>query len=268
MMGTLIKYKDTGTEDPFNARMMFGVMKLRDAFVTNETERLQFDTLYAPVFDNLDDCVGCKKQLVELIASHKKKIDNKEIVGFQHNGEILEIHESIDRDMNKLFKDFFIKGEIALKSLQNLSKTYGLNIGFFFQDNIAFQKGADKFSSEKRLDTQSILEMLINDRKWHTTFNEIRIAIEHGGFSLGNIKYQHDTDGKVVVYVPRINDKEIDEVVTIMSSNVLNFIEDIIAVTINKNLKNGFNVVLIPEDKRGPSLPIKYTIGIDGVRVY
>ncbi len=268
MKGTLIKYKDTGSEDPFNARMMFGVMKLRDAFVTNEEERLQFDALYEPIFESLDDCMSCKKQLVDLIAGHKKKIDSKEIVGFQHNGEILEIHESIDRDMNKIFKDFFIKGEIALKSLQKLSKTYGLDIGFFFQDGVAFQKGVNKFSAEERPDTKAIVEMLTNDRKWHTVFSKIRIAIEHGGFTLGNVKYQHETGDKVIVYVPRINDKEIDEVVTIMSSNVLNFIEDLIAVTINRNLKNGFYVIQIPEDKRDPSLPIKYTIGIDGIPVY
>lgn len=139
MQGTLIKYKDTGTEDPFNARMMFGILKLRDALVKNEQERLQFDALYAPVFENLDECLQYKKQLIDLITSHKNKIKSKEIVGFQHNGEILEIHESIDREMNKLFKDFFIKGEIALKSLQKLCKEYGLDIGFFFQDEKAFK---------------------------------------------------------------------------------------------------------------------------------
>ncbi|MDO8741786.1 MAG: hypothetical protein Q7J11_01430, partial [Candidatus Roizmanbacteria bacterium] len=102
MKGTLIKYKDTGTEDLFNARLMFGVMKLRDALVTNEKERFQFDNLYKPIFENLDDCMSCKKHLIDLITNHKKKIDSKEIIGFQNNGEILEIHESIDREMNKL----------------------------------------------------------------------------------------------------------------------------------------------------------------------
>ncbi|MCR4323912.1 MAG: hypothetical protein NUV37_03005 [Nanoarchaeota archaeon] len=269
MKGVLIKYKDTGTEDPFNARMMFGVMKLRDAFIKNdEEERLKFDNLYQPIFESLDDCINCKKQFVDLITLHKKKISSKEIVGFQNNGAILEIHESIDREMNRLFKDFFIKGEIALKGLQKLTKTYGLDIGFFFQDDKAFQKGAEHFLAEGRSDTKAVVEMLTSDRKWHTTFNEIRIAIEHGGFSLGRIKYHHDIGGNVIVYIPKINDKDLDEVVSIMSNNVFEFIEDVIAMTASRNIKDPLCVIQIPENKRDPSLPIKYTVGVDGMPIF
>ena len=268
MKGVLIKYKDTGTEDPFNARMMFGVMKLRDAFIKNEEERLKFDNIYHPIFESLDDCMHCKKQFVDLITLHKKKISSKEIVGFQSNGTILEIHESIDIEMNRLFKDFFIKGEIALKGLQKLTKTYGLEIGFFFQDDTAFQKGVDRFLAEGKSDSKAVVEMLKSDRKWHTTFNEIRIAIEHGGFSLGGIKYHHDSGGNVIVSIPKIYDKDLDEVVNIMSNNVFEYIEDVIVMTASRNIKPPFRIIQISEDKRDPSLPIKYTVGIDGMPMF
>lgn len=266
MQGTLIKYKDSGTEDPFNARMMFGIMKLRDALVKNDVERLEFDNLYTPVFESLDDCLQCKKQLVELVTDHKNKVQAKEIVGFQHSGEILEIHESIDREMNKLFKDFFIKGEIALKGLQKLCKRYDLDIGFFFQNDKKFKKGADELAAGDQ-GLKMISEMLTNDRKWYSAFNEIRNAIEHHGFSVGGVKYHHTVGGDAKVLIPRINDKEIHEVVEIMSVNVSDFIEDLIAMTINRKIAP-FYVVIIPEDKRDPSLPLKYTVSIDGLRVY
>ncbi len=266
MKGTLIKYKNTGTEDPFNARMMFGVMKLRDALVKSDKERLEFDNLYSPVFESLDDCLECKKQLLELVAKHRGKIQSKEIVGFQNNGAILEIHESIDREMNKLFKDFFIKGEIALKGLQKLCKRYDLDIGFFFQDDKKFKKRADALV-EKDPNIKTVIEMLTNDRQWYSVFNEIRNQIEHHGFSPGNVKYQHSTGSEVVVLIPKINGKEIDKVVKIMSANISDFIEDLIAMTINRKIAP-FYVVTIPEDRRDPSLPLKYTISIDGLRVY
>lgn len=44
--GVLQKVKDTGSEDPFNARLMFQIFNLRDKMVNDENERLEFDRLY------------------------------------------------------------------------------------------------------------------------------------------------------------------------------------------------------------------------------
>jgi len=229
MKGNLILYKNTGSNDPFNARLFFGVMHLRDHLVKNDEERLEFDNLYTPVFESLDDCFDCKDELVELIKNHKEKIKKKEIVSFQNGYEILEIKESIDRKMNKLFKDFFIKGEIALKSLQFLTKKYNLDIGFFFQKDASFNTGIKKLENGNKSD-QSLSKMLVNDRKWRTLFNEIRSRIEHGGFSLGSIKYSHEEE-VVKVHVPMINSVEINEVVQILGNNLFEFVEDLTHLT-------------------------------------
>ncbi|MFZ5376477.1 MAG: hypothetical protein ACOZAN_02280 [Patescibacteria group bacterium] len=265
MKGNLILYKNTGSNDPFNARLLFGVMHLRDHIVKNEAERLEFDNLYTPVFESLDDCFECKNELVRLIKDHKEKIAKKEIVSFQNNYEILEIKESIDRKMNKLFKDFFIKGEIALKSLQFLTKKYDLDIGFFFQKDASFKKGIKKLENGNNAD-QALSKMLVDDRKWRTLFNEIRSRIEHGGLSLGNIKYSHEKE-RVWTHIPMINSIEVDEVVQILGNNLFEFVEDLIAHMVAKNLKEPLCIVQIPEKDRDPSLPQKYVVGIKGINI-
>ncbi len=226
MQGTLIKYKDTGSNDPFNARMMFGVMKLRDLIVKNDLERNEFDDLYNPILENLDDCQESKNQLVSLILHHREQIETGTIVGFQNNGEIVEVKESIDRQVNQYFKDFFIKGEIALKALQYLVKRYGLDIGFFFQKINKFDQGIKQLMESGSLRDKEFAKMLIEDRKWHDFFNEVRSKIEHGGLSLGHAKYQNN-NGKVTLLLPRINNQEIDKIVELMWTNVFEFSEDV-----------------------------------------
>ena len=260
-MGTLIKIKNTGSSDLFNARLLFGVMKLRDAIIRDDKERLEFDKLYNPVLENLEDCIESKNELVNLINKHKEKVRSREIIAFQNNGNILEVKESINRESGRLFKDFFIKGEIAMKSLQYLTKKYNLDFGFFFQKEKDFKNGINFLKTRNDKDDGVLVETLTVNRPWHNLFNEIRRKIEHEGFSPGDIKYRKNEDS-IEVLVPKINDKAINEIVEIFWENVFHFVEDIIAITIDKNLKDPMLIVQIPKDKRDPSLPIKYTVGL------
>lgn len=261
MKARIIKVKNIGSRDPFNARLMIGVMNLRDAVITSEEDRRLFDKLYEPVLENLEDSQQAKDEMEKIINEHEQKIKSKEIVSFQHGNDILEISESIDKDLNRLFKEFFIKGEIALKSLQHLTKQFGIDIGFFFAKDEKFSAGIDNLKISPLKGGKEIARMLSDDRKWHTAFNEIRSRIEHQGLKLPEIKYIHD-GSTVKTLIPTINSKRVDDVIRLMFTNLFEFTEDMIAHLVAERLIDPLRIISLQERQRDPIMPIKYVIGI------
>lgn len=265
IQGVLKKVKDTGTNDPFNARLLFGVMKLRDHVVKDDKERLVFDKLYQPVFENLEETQEYMNKCISLINSHKNKVNSGEITGFQ--GEVIEVRETIDRDLNKNFKDFFIKGNIALKALSPLSKHLGYHISFFFQDEKKFKAGKEKFL--KLYNTEGVKEftkMLDKDRNgWYQYFNTARDKIEHEGFSLPDIKYAKIASGKVKALFPTVDNCQIPDFLQLIWNNLFEFVEDVAVSLISFNLKSPLIIRIIPEEQRDKSLPLKYDIWTEGL---
>jgi len=257
MQGTLINYKNTGSNDPFNARLIFGVLDLRSSIVKDEQERMEFDNLYAPIMQNLDEAFTSKKDLMDLIAEHRRKLASGEIVNFQAHA--LEITESIDRKMGELFNNFFIKGQIALKLLQKLTKKYDLKIGHFFKDDEDFAKGNKKLleSGDERI--KAFAEMLASDRNWHKVFSEVRRRIEHEGFSLGAARYKTN-EKEVALLLPTFDNEKFEHFLDILEKNLFEFVEDVIATMVQLKLPGPLTVVKIPKEQQDPSLPVKYKV--------
>lgn len=263
--GVLQKIKDTGTEDPLNARLMFGVFELRDKMVKSDDERLIFDRLYSPILETLEETQDALKNVLEIIDNHKEKVANASIIKFQ--GEIIEVSESIDKELSKNFKDFFVKGNRAAFLLIRLFKNYGFNIGFIYKNDKDFMKGvkifSEKHNNEKYL---NFLKMIKSDREsWLSAFIKSRQKVEHEGFSFPHVKYAKMQNGSVVCLFPTVDSIEIPTLLNNMWHNLFEFVEDCVVSLIDFQLEKPWMIIQIPEERRDRSMPLRYKIWAEGL---
>ena len=264
--GVLRIIKNSGTEDPFNARLMFGIFDLRDKMVkNNEQDRLQFDKLYTPILETLEETQEAINTLKSIIVDHKAKVENGEIIEFQ--GDTIQINETIDRDLKKNFKDFFVKGNRAVKRLVPLFKLYGYSFSFQFQKDKQFISGKKKFLTKHQGEKHiNFLNMIENDRRsWLSSFIEIRRKIEHEGFSLPAIQYIKHTNGTIVALFPTIDNIDLINFIDYFWQNLFEFIEDCVVSLIGFNLEKPWMIISVPEEKRDKSMPLKYRPWVEGL---
>lgn len=263
--GVLRKVKNTGTEDPFNARLMFGVFELRDKMVKNEQERLQFDKLYTPILETLEETQDAMNRLKSLITEHKIKVESGEIIEFQR--EIIQVNETIDRELKKNFKDFFVKGKRAVTLMMPLFKSYEYSIGFLFDNEKKFAVGKKKFiEKHKREKHSNFIKMIEVDRNsWLSRFVKAREKVEHEGSSLSDIQYSKQPDGSVVALFPTINNTDIVTVLDYFWQNLFEFVEDCVVSLIDFRLEKPWMIIGVPKEKRDKSMPLKYKIWAEGL---
>ncbi len=255
------KISDEGTADPFFARMMCQNLELRNFVMCGEVQIKEFDGLYEPLFNNLAECRQAFKECARLIDDHSRKISSGEIIEGQNNA--WTVRESIAQELNRNFKDFFIKGRISLQCLDKLSAFMGYPIGFFFQKDPAFEKGLQSIlgrGEDSRL--KEFVKMLRDDRQWYALFREIRTEIEHNGFNLPMINYKIDSSGKGQVLIPTVNNQKIEDFLNVLWSNLFEFSEEVFVTLVDLKLTYPAMIVGIPEVERDPKMPIKYRIGV------
>jgi hypothetical protein len=252
-----------GTNDPFTARMLFGMLKIRDHFYQDK-ERLEFDSLFTPIYQNILEAKYVKDQYIEMEKVHRMNIHSEKTAKYE-NG-VIRVDEDISFSLNIWFKDFFIRGHIALDCLKRLTKKiFGVNIEFFFSNNYKFKNGLEKFQAQYKsgLFTHFIKTLVAERKNWIEPFVEMRIKIEHDGFKLDSPVYRV-INNKIVVIYPKIADKEIPETLELLWDSLFNFCEDIIVMLFASRLKGDepFSIMYIPEELRDPIMPVKYQVAI------
>lgn len=253
------KISDEGTSEPFFARMMCQNLELRRFIAHSDESIKEFDALYEPIFNNLVECRQALRESVKLISDHSRKISTGEIISGQEKA--WTITESVDKDLNRNFKVFFIKARISLQCLDKFSKFMDNSIGFFFQEEKEFQKGIQNFiadgKDQRRL---NFIEMFKNDRAWYSLLREIRVKIEHEGFNLPPAKYIIDSQGRGQVLFPLINNETIEDTLNLMWGNIFEFSEDVFVSLIGFKLTFPAMISIIPESDRRSDMPIKYRV--------
>lgn len=270
MQGTLVKFKNYGTNDPFIARMFFGILKLRDFIIKDEKSRLEFDNIYTPIEENLEEARESMFECLNLINSHTQKVKNMEIISFQgSSNEIINVSESVDREVSKKIKDFFIKGEIGIRGIILLYKHLGYSISFMKKNNKEFEERCKRFMILNKGDKfEHFIHVVREGRQWYSQFNEARRRIEHEGFTLPHAKYIRIAENMVEVAFPLLNGLQITEFMTRMWDSLFLFAEDLVVSAISLKLENPLVIVYIPEEQRDKSMPLRYDIGIEDLQSY
>jgi len=257
--GVLRKAYDIKLGDDFYSRYLFGLGKIKDCVYSRE-KRLDYDNSFSPIFQNLLETKYAREYSLDLIKKHKENIEcnNDGII----QGHQININDPIDDRLNMFFKDFFIRGSIAIDCLIKHTRYMGYDIGFLFSDKEEkFKKGLKRFPIPETDKRYEYLRDMISHNKesWYTQFREMRGKIEHDGYKLPNIKYDVENDKVIPVY-PMFGKQTIENILDICWQNLSNLCEEIIVYLISLNLPPDLIIVLIPTESRDLNLPIKFAV--------
>ena len=219
----LQKFADEGSTSPFIARVLMGVMRLRDVVYSGPAERGKFDKPYELVTSSLMNTRTTAKEIAELWEEHARKVASGEIA--RRQGRAIHIDESIDKELRKEVESFLNSAVRALKQgMQDLGSELQVSIGFLFKQQGAFETGISALQATDPL----LGEYLRHTRTWSERLVESRNAIEHQGWTLPHLKYAHTGTG-ITATEPEVSGQPVTEFVKFVLDRLCCFVEEFTA---------------------------------------
>ncbi|MBX4188391.1 MAG: hypothetical protein KW793_04660 [Candidatus Doudnabacteria bacterium] len=259
-------------EDAFTSFMILGIASIRDCVFSSNEQRREFDAIYDIMLQNLIEAKLAKDEYLAIVEDYNKRINDP--TGFYYKNKTIYANEIIDDELNLLFKDFFIRGSMAIKAILKLAKFFDFKkLSFIFGNDDDFEKSSNQFSaSNPYAYAREFMEHIRNHRKsWCSTFILFRDKIEHEGYKLPPINFLIDESDKIVAVFPKTKDgREVDELLKLIWENLINFCEDTLMFLFASKLASDKRIVFIPPGKRDLHHPIKYQVelvSLPGVRL-
>lgn len=249
------KIGDEGTTSPFVARLMLGVMRIRDA-VYDDKARKHFDDLYDPVLSGLRSARETSQDIAKEWEQHRAKVESGAIV--RTSGRAVRISESTDRLLKRDLESFLNTAVRVIKhSLQDLAKDLSVDISFLFQKESAFQTGI----TETRVSDPTLADYLLATRHWSEPLVLMRNDLEHGTIPSPKISYALDSV-PVKAEEPRLDGQPITEFTNEVLEHICCFVEEIAVFGLRKKLPRGFEITEVPLPERDPSAPERFHVTI------
>ncbi len=255
------KLADEGSASPFMARLFMGLMRLRDAVYSDPTARESFDKAFDFVPTSLFTARTTAKEISELWAGHARKVAAGEVV--RRQGAAIHIDENIDKELRKQV-EHFLNGvaRVIKQGMQGLTAQLGVEIGFMFKKQPAFERGIAALRATDPL----LADYLGKSRQmWSERLIESRIDLEHNNWSLPRVTY--DTTGANVVAVePLVAGQRVTEFVQAMLDRVCCFVEDVTAHCIQKRMAAPITIteVLLAERRSEAPERFRLTLAVGG----
>jgi len=259
-VGVLRKAYDIGQGDDFYARFLMGHGNIRTCAYGRD-KQLEYDKSFHPVFQNLVEMKIIKDKCAKVISKHIEAIQSGS--DGKYHGNQIDVNEPIDDELNILFKDFFIRGQMAVGALIKHSLYMESNIGFLFsEDEKKFRSGLKNFILKENDDRFKALSAFISNHKtaWYASFREMRRKIEHEGWSLPNLGYSLDENMKVKIHFPTFSNKSMPEALEAYWQSMTLFCEEVVVFLLSLKLKDYMIIVFVPEDKRDKHMPVRYMV--------
>lgn len=249
------KIGDEGTNSPFVARLMLGVMQIRDA-VYDDNARPHFDKLYGPVLSGLQNARETSQDIAKEWEQHRAKVESGAIV--KASGRMVSISEGIDRSLKRDLESFLNTAVRTIKnSLQVLAKDLGVDIGFLFKKEPSFQEGIMK----TRAFDPTLADYLLATRQWSESLVLKRNDLEHGTIPIPKVSYMLDSS-PVRADEPRFNGRPITEFTNEVLDRICCFVEEITVYCLRKKLPRGFEVTELPLVDRDLRAPERFHITV------
>lgn len=252
----LQKVGDEGSSSPFVARLMIGVLGIRDSVYDNKFGREHFDKLYDPVLSGLRNARETNQDICSEWEKHRARVESGAIVSTR--GRTVNISESIDRSLKRDLESFLNTAVRTIKhSLQVLAKDLGVDIGFLFQKDSAFQVGIAKM---RALDPM-LADYLLATRQWSEPLILTRNNLEHGAIPSPKVSYVLDSL-PVRAEEPECEGEPITEYTNRVLDRICCFVEEITVSCLRKRLPKGFDVTEIPLVERDSSNPVRFHVTV------
>jgi hypothetical protein len=250
------KVGDEGSSSPFVARLMIGVMEIRDAVYDDKAGRDHFDELYDPVLSALRNARETSQDIVKEWEQHRAKVESGAIV--ITSGRTVHISENIDRSLKRDLESFLNTAVRTIKhSLQVIAKDLGVDFGFLFQKESTFQAGI----TNMRASDPMLADYLLATRQWSEPLVLTRNNLEHGTILSPSVNYRLDSF-PVRAEEPRFEGQPVTEFTDVVVDRVCCFVEEITVFCLRKQLPRGFEITEVPLAERDPSIPGRFHVTV------
>ena len=246
--------------DDFYARFIMGHGNIRTCAYGRE-KQLEYDRSFHPVFQNLLEMKIVKDRYISTVTKHHDAVQAG--TDGKYHGNQIDINDPIDDEINLFFKDFFIRGQMAVDALIKHAGYMGYNIGFLFTGNEKkFRNGRRAFALKEDDERFQALNSFIENHKtaWYASFRDMRRKIEHEGWSLPNLKYSLDDLLNVQIHLPTTPNQSIEVVLESHWQNMMLFCEEVVVFLLSLKLKDDMVIVYIPEERRDKNNPMRYMV--------
>lgn len=248
------KIADEGTGTPFIARILLGIMTLRDVVYADEPGREEFDRLYESVTSSLGNARTSSQDIARMWEKHAGKVAAGEIV--QVKGGNLHIAESIDRELRRDVESFLNAAARTMKTgLQHLARYMGKEIGFLFRKQNAFAK--ELVALEKT--DQALAGYLRDTRAWTEPLLLLRNDLEHATWTLPRVTYKR-TETSVRAEQPIISAKPVTEFVADSFDRLSCLVEELTVHGLQQQMPRGITITEVPLAERRAEAPERFRV--------
>jgi hypothetical protein len=255
------KLADEGSASPFMARLFMGLMRLRDAVFSDPVARESFDKAFDFVPTTLFTARTTAKEISELWAAHARKVAAGEVV--RRQGVAIHIDENIDKELRKQVEHFLNTATRVIKQgMQVLTTQLGVNIGFMFKQQSAFESGIAALKV-----TDSLLADYLEKSRlsWSERLISCRNDLEHNNWSLPRVMYDFSS-ANIVAVEPLVAGQPVTEFVQTMLDRVCCFVEAVTAHCIQRKMAAPLTITEIPLAERRLEAPERFqlTLAVGG----
>lgn len=246
------KFADEGSRSPFMARLLIGIMRLRDAVYPDPANREDFDKSYEFVISSLLNARTTAQEIVHLWEEHVRKVTSGEVARLE--GRTIRIDESIDNELRRQVEGFLNAAVRALKQgMQSLGMKLRVDIGFLFKKQGAFDKGLAALEATE----PALAEYLRQTRTWSERLLESRNAIEHEVWMLPRVAYSHTGSG-IEAKEPLISGQPVSEFVRFTLDHLACFVEEFTAHCLQRQMPPGIAITEIALAHRVAEVPERF----------
>ncbi len=250
---TMTKWVDEGTSSPFGSRILMTPLTMRDMVLTDKKDVSRFDEIYQFIMNHLIDLRLAGRELERLWEEHCQKVQRGEAVTVTN---IVQVIEPIDQPFFKYLRDMVVDAARVAKKMQNLTRIFGIEIGFMFQKQTHFDRGIVEL---KNTDPQ-LATYLLESRKWLKPLRLMRDDFEHGTFLPPRLRYEREDTGHVRVDQPTLNGLVVTESVKLLLSRLNRFVEEVLMWCFQRSLDARLGLVEIPIANRNPEKVERFTV--------
>jgi hypothetical protein len=257
------KIADEGSSSPFVARLFIGVTQLRNQVFFDEKDRDAFDKPYESTLNALLDARATANDILRLVRDHRLKVSRGEAARLA--GKTIHV-DGVHKELRKHTSDFLTSAGRSLKQgMQSVAKALGIDIGFFFKNQNAFEKGLASISSSHA----ELADYLRAARTWAEKLNLMRNKVEHEGWILPRVGYR-ESGGKIEMMEPHVEGEPVSEFVGCTLDRLCCFVEEVTVYGLRVKMDSALSVAEMPLSERDPSVPQRFrlALALGGTRLW
>jgi len=248
------KFADEGASSPFMARILLGILRLRDLAYSNHASRESFDKHYEFVTSSLMNARSTAHEILKMWQEHTRRISAGEIARI--DGRLIRVDENIDKELRKDVEGFLNVAVRTLKQgMQILAKELQTDIGILFKKQTTFDAG---IAALKRTDPV-LADYLEETRGWSEPLVHRRNEIEHIGWSLSRISYEQ-IGNSVRAQESLIDGTRFTEVVSFLFDRLCCFVEEVTAYCLQRQMPAEITIREIPLADRSTEMPERFQV--------